>query len=164
MESFLNFMIDSVTAFCMVSSVMMLLYHMLQLPEAKPAIAKYALRELSLLGRYDNRLSISIRYWVFAIEVYCYKQDPTFDVHSVILNWNAEHNHDSDGIIFTGIDEAHTMLLETISKAREEHVEPVFKVSPEYDYHVYPKSMIHNDYIDPDSLLVIIDSLIGGKT
>lgn len=164
MESFLNVMIESITAFCIVSSIVILLHYMLQLPEAKPAIAKYALRELSLIGRYDDRLSLSVRYWIFAIEVYCYKKDPTFDVHSVILEWNDKYNHDLDRLIFAGIDDAHTMLLEAISKAREEHVEPVFKVSLEYDYHMYPKSMMHNDFIDPDSLLVTVDNLIGGKT
>ena len=62
-------------------------------------------------------------------------------------------------------DEEYLMTDEYgLSKAREENVEPVFKVSSEYDYHMYPKSMMHNDFIDPDSLLVTVDNLIGGKT
>ena len=125
-------------------------------------IRKIASRDLTYIGRYDKRLTVSVKYWIYSIEVAAYKKDKSADVIDIIRGWNKNCNHDVDSYIYDGIEDAHTMFLCELDKAREEYREPDFKVSEDYDYHVVPSSFLYNDYINPKQLIKSIDMILGG--
>lgn len=125
-------------------------------------IAERALMQTALIGQYSERTAISIKYWIYSIEVEVYKTHPKLNLIDVFRNWNATYNKDPEGYIRTGIEDAHTLFLSKLDEARENKCEPVFKVSSEYDYHVTPLSFKYNDYIDESSLLSMVDAQLGG--
>lgn len=122
-------------------------------------IARIAKMDLSLVGRYDSRLTVSVKYWVYAIEVAVYHRDKSINLIDTLRNWNNNYNEDDLGIILKGIEDAHTLFLGAINEAMQNKIEPTFKVSPCYDYHDYPLSFKYNDYINPNELINVIDSM-----
>lgn len=125
-------------------------------------IAEIAKRDLSHLGRYDERLTVSVKYWVFAIEVALYYENKYYNALDMLHSWNEKYNYDPKGFILQGIEAAHSTFLLEVDKARNENREPKFKVAKEYDYHMYPLNFKYNDYIVAAELLADIDSILGG--
>lgn len=158
MESYYGYIVNAVLAII----VIVVCREMLRLPEPPKRIGEIALRDLYMLGEYSNKTSISVRYWVYSIEAYVYSVDPTKSVLDLCKKWNSNFNHDNEGYIDKGIEDAHSLFLEEIDSARREKRDVAFKVSAEYDYHNYPKSFMYNDFINPDKLLELVDNFIGG--
>ncbi len=124
----------------------------------------YSIASMSLdcIGEYSNCTTTSIRYWIYSVEAAMWKKDSSLNLLDTFKQWNSESNNDQEGFILNGIEEAHTMFLSDLESARKEDRQPVFKVSSEYDFHVCPKSLIYNDYVDTGSLLQKIDVMMGG--
>lgn len=135
-------------------------YFAYKVPRGK--ITTIAKRDLTYLGYYNERLRISIMYWVYSMQVYAYRQNRDVDLFEVAERWCLRKTHDPEHYIRGGIEDARNKFLAAITKAKEEKTEPRFKVSYEYDYHDYPKRMRHSDYYDPDILLDMIDKTLGG--
>lgn len=122
-----------------------------------------ATRDVSLLGEYSFKTSVSIRYWLYAIEVAIWKKDESFNAIHLFRTWNAECNDDFAGFIYNGLEKAHSLFLCELEKARKEEREPVFAVSDDYDFHNCPKSLLYSDHVATDELLNRVDELIGGE-
>lgn len=123
-------------------------------------IRKWAKRDLSVLGDYSYRLGTSVHYWVHAIEVFLYDLDITDGVYDALLRWNADCNRDGGTIILRGIESAHTQFLAEVDEGRDKKIDPKFKCDREYDYHVLPKTLMYNDYIDTEALIDKVDNLV----
>ena len=79
------------------------------------------------------------------------------DVMPVIREWASTAISDK---IKLDVEEPYTRFLNVIREAHENQIDPALKVSPEYDYHVLPKSLKFNDYVDCESLMIKIDETI----
>lgn len=124
------------------------------------SIREVASRDLGLVGKYDERLSVSIKYWIYSIEVAVYSKNKSMNMLDTFRQWNDKHNTDPHNFIRTGIEDAHTLFVTELDVAREEKRDPVFKVSSEYDYHVLPRNIEYNDYVDARSLIDTVDNIL----
>lgn len=120
-------------------------------------ITKIACRDLSHVGKYDEPTSVSIRYWIYAIQVYLYTEYSLRDSVGIFLKWNERCNYDPKDYISSGIMSANDLFNKNLQEAEDAETEPRFSVSSCYDYHDIPKSFMYNDYIDTESLLKDID-------
>lgn len=132
-----------------------------------------ARRDLSVIGDTGQKVSISLSTWIYSILVICYRLNPELDVMPVIREWASTAISDK---IKLDVEEPYTRFLNVIREAHENQIDPAlkdspeyskedetapkFKVSPEYDYHVLPKSLKFNDYVDCESLMIKIDETI----
>jgi hypothetical protein len=175
MEDVFEFVRECCVALC---AIIILCKGMPTLPEPRADIMSLASMDLSLVGRYDERLRISVKFWIYAIEVAVYESNHELNIIDILRKWNNQYNVDNDNYIYNGIEDAHTLFLKDLDDARrnrevlcanainpndvkDTHV--TFHVSKEYDFHVYPKSFMYNDYIDADALLEQIDRIIKGE-
>lgn len=146
---------------CLILIVYMIGYNIYTaFPKSKTNIRDIATRNLAVIGRYDYRTTISVRFWIYSIEVAVYNVKPDLNLLDVLRAWNTECNIDDESLIYKGIEEAHTLFLKDLDTARENNTPVTFHVSYGYDYHLYPKSFMYNDYIDPDSLLERVDKIL----
>ena len=131
----------------------------------RESLRKWAKKDISTLGVYSNVLTTSVTNWIYAIEVFLYKEGIAENVYDVLLDWNSTYNVDKGTMILRGIESAHTKFLQAVDDAREEGngAKPKFKCDSEYNYHVLPKTLMHNDYINTDALLDIIDAMVKVK-
>ena len=127
-----------------------------------PNLRSIASRNLYYVGEYSNKTTVSLKYWITSIEVAVYHKNPEINLIDTLRSWNKNYNYDPKDFIITGIEEAHTCFLEALDKAREEKVQPNFKIDGSYDFHVLPLSFYYNDYFKPQELLSIVDKIIGG--
>jgi len=121
------------------------------------SISDIALQDLSLVGTYNNRLSFSVKTWIYSIEAFYYNYNIDFSLLELFIKWNDTYNCDAESIIYNAIQEGHTTFLSTVEQARENKVEPDFKISSKFDPHRYPLIFKCNDYISPDFLLKELD-------
>lgn len=133
---------------------------MLPRQKCSSSISKHALRDLRYVGSYNDKLRVSVKYWIYAIAVKAYYLDKVEELFQIVQKWNDEHNFDATGFISTGIDSAYTTFRDVVQCARDNNEEPKFKTAHDYDYHNYPLSFLYNDYICPDILLGYIDELL----
>lgn len=150
-----------------------------ELPEKHSSIYEVASRELIYVGRYDERTTISVKYWIYAILAAFYTEDAenvTYDpylwlslsndplsesgfdntqqnVMYCISKWLQEDVYDPNGYIALGVKSASENIFNEISDAKENKRPVTFKVSPDYDYHCVTKSVEYNDFINYKSLL-----------
>lgn len=150
-----------------------------ELPEKKSSIYEVASRELIYVGRYDERTTISVKYWIYAILAAFYTadvEDATYDpylwlslssdplsesgfddtqqnVMYCINKWLQEDVYDPKGYIALGVKHASENIFNEISDAKENKRPVKFKVSPDYDYHNVTRSVEYNDFINYKSLL-----------
>lgn len=139
-------------------------------------IAQYAKLDLSKIGDTGYVFKTSLTNWLYSILVVCYRQNKELDVMPAIRDWITKS---LDSSVEYDVEEPYTKFLsvidewrksknwdsDTVSQNPENDVndkKPKFKVSPEYDYHQLPKVLVFNDYIDCESLMVIIDVTLGG--
>ena len=137
-----------------------LLVPRLPYPASFSSFSAIARRDLSHIGAYNDRTRISMRYWTYSIEAALYLQNFRKPLLDVFLNWNEQHNYDPDCFILNGIQDGHTKFLNDIQEAEENNKEVAFSVSSEYDWHNYPLSFCNNEFIRPDVLVNLIDTLI----
>lgn len=121
-------------------------------------IRDLAKRDLSTLGTTDYRFDYSIKNWIYSILVICYRTY-NVDVMQTIREWAPVG---IDKSVTVDIESPYTKFLQVIDDARREETTPVFKVSNDYDYHVLPKILKFNDYVNCKDLLIRIDETIGG--
>lgn len=153
-------------------------------PEPKYPIYQIASQDLSTVGRYDARTSISIKYWIYAIVAYYYDVDDStlsgvslesiFSTDSLddeilssrqgqalqhIKAWLDEDVVDPCGYIMNGAKDAVRQIFKEIRDAKSNKRPVTFKVSPDYDFHVVAKSIEYNDYVNYKSLLSRLDGM-----
>ena len=126
------------------------------------SIKEIATRNLLYVGEYSNKTTVSLKYWITAIEAAVYYVKPEVNLIDTLRSWNKNNNYDPESFISNGIEEAHSCFLEILDKAREDKVQPNFKIDSEYNYHVLPLSFCYNDYFKPTLLLETVDKIIGG--
>lgn len=114
------------------------------------------------LGKYDATTIITIFNYCYAIEVKAYRKGYN-NLYNDILEWYRDCTIDDKRYILNGIEEAHTTFLMVVEEARNDKTQPRFKIDESYDYHILPKSLMFNDYVDMDKLISIVDSNIGGE-
>lgn len=133
-------------------------------------IIRIAKRDLSMLGDSGYKLRNSLSTWLYSILVICFRQSEEKDIMPVIREW-AETSIDKT--VSFDIEEPYTKFLNVIREAHENEIDPElktspeyseddavvpkFNVSPEYDYHMLPKTLKFNDYVDCKSLIDKID-------
>lgn len=156
-----------------------------ELPERLPRIYQNASRDLTYVGRYDERTTVSIRYWIYAILAAFYTEDTEDTVYDpyawlsicteplnnygmnasqqnvviCINQWLHDDVYDPSGYIALGIKQASENIFNEISDAKENKRPVKFKVSPDYDYHVVTKSVEYNDFINYKGLLKRLEVL-----
>ena len=114
------------------------------------------------LGKYDATIIVSIYIYCYSIEVKAYRKGYN-NLYNDILEWYRDYTIDNKHYILDGIEEAHTTFLMVLEEARNNNTQPKFKIDESYDYHVLPKSLMYNDYVDMDKLISVVDSNIGGE-
>lgn len=131
-------------------------------PPMFESISDIVARDLHCLGEYSSKTTISIKYWVYAIEVAIWNDCKKMSSLEFFLSWNKDYNYDPDSFIYEGIQKAHTMFLLDIDNARKEEREPEFKVDKDYDFHVCANSLKYNDHVNVEALLKSVDIILGG--
>lgn len=122
-------------------------------------IAAKAKTNVQLLGSYDYPLMISVSYWIYGIACVAYSKNKHDGLFPMILEWNACCNVDNDFIIHDAIFKAKWKFYMELDRAKEENVEPEFKVSNKFDYHNVSKTIKYSDYINEEVLMKMIDHL-----
>lgn len=133
----------------------------LKLPSAS-SMTDIATKDLSHLGTYDHTTKVSTQRWIYSIEAMLYKKGFTDSYLDLFLSWNTKDNYDKNHFIEDGIQEAHTQFLHDLDEAREKNEEVRFNVSQDYDWHNFPLSFYSNEYINPKTLVLEIETLLGG--
>lgn len=126
------------------------------------SISSIARRDLSIIGVYNKRLTVTMKYWTYSMLVAAYDRGLSEEVYGAIKVWNVD-NHDDGGLIEEGIELGRTQFLEEVDNARRNNEAVRFKVSSEYDYHDYPEYFKRNEYLYPDKLLEAVDNILGGE-
>lgn len=132
--------------------------------EPPKRVAKYASLDLNYVGHYDYKLNASVERWFYSILVLNYLKDES-NVKPALDKAIKQYTYDPDGIISYSLATAYNKYLNILNdylkkKAEvEDYNEPInFKIDTEYDYHVLPKLLQYNDYIQPESILEVVDN------
>ena len=128
----------------------------------KGTIRYYGTIDLRRIGRYNEKLTISVKYWIYAIIIALYKNNNEFNSLHMIREWNEKYNYDPQGFIYEGIERAQSELLSDLEMAREFNKEPRFMINPKYDFHNVPMSFERNEFINQDALLEEVDRILAG--
>lgn len=162
----MNFVMDiCMTAFIIIVIAAVLFWFFYGLKDVgntqiRSSISDIALRDLSYIGEYSEKVRTSVKYWVYGIFVSSYKINPEVDIYETIIKWNDEKNHDPQSYIRDGIEDARTLFLSDFDTARELDVPVTFKCSSDFNYHEFPGSFNYNEYINPTSLVEAIDKIL----
>lgn len=152
---------------------------------APDTIIERASMDLRVIGCYDEHLRVSVKHWVYGILVTLYRQSRGISGNDIVRNWYKENCIDEQEVILIGITDAYDKFMIAIqefqqsqedssfdgvqtlyaskrSNTQQDTKQPNFKVSPEFDYHNLPKTILFNDRLNAQSLIEQIDSIIGG--
>ena len=131
--------------------------------EAPIRVAKYATLDLHYVGHYDYKLLASAKRWFYSILALTYLKNKS-NVMPALDRAVKQYTHDPDGIIAFALASAYNDYLEIVNKHLEKEAtvenysEPIcFKIDTEYDYHVLPRLLQYNDYIQPEKILEAVD-------
>ena len=129
--------------------------------EEKPVnnIYEVATRDCSMLGDIRNIDSVMFRYFKQLL-IKAYNKNLYTPMSAIIVEWcNAQPSPD---LLLKANGEAISFIWGCIDEAENKGTEVDFKVYQAYDYHVLPKSLMYNDYVDMESLIERADKLLLG--
>lgn len=130
--------------------------------KSKKSISAIATMDLSMLGTYDVTLQNVVSNWVYAVMVHAYLIDKskTYKISDMFIQHVKSLETDNKDFIKNGVHNGIQRFADVLLEHEDSGMPIVFKVDTTYDYHVLPKSMLYNDYIDTDILLEKIDSIM----